>query len=161
MDRGRRQGAPRESGRRRPTASGVALKIVGADRDRIGGAGELYVRPPRMAAGYAAGGYLDDRTDDDGFIATGDMARLDPEGFVWIEGRVGDLINRGGNKVFPEEVEDVLKLGPGVRDAAVVGIPDDRLGEVPVAFVVADRELEVGALRPRSAGPASCRPKSR
>ncbi len=100
-----------------------------------------------MAAGYAAGGSLDDRTDDDGFIATGDLVRLDPDGFVWIEGRVGDLINRGGNKVFPEEVEEVLKLGPGVRDAAVVGIPDDRLGEVPVAFVVTDRELDVGALR--------------
>jgi len=126
---------------------GVALKIVGADLHQSGGAGELYVRPPRMAAGYAAGGSLDDRTDDDGFIATGDLARLDPEGFVWIEGRVGDLINRGGNKIFPEEVEEVLKLAPGVREAAVVGIRDERLGEVPVAFVVADRELDVGALR--------------
>jgi long-chain acyl-CoA synthetase len=117
---------------------GVAIKLVG---------GELYVRPPRMAAGYASGESLDDRTDDDGFVATGDLARLDPDGFVWIEGRVGDLINRGGNKVFPEEVEEVLKLGPGVKDAAVVGIPDERLGEVPVAFVVADQELDVDALR--------------
>ncbi len=73
--------------------------------------------------GYAAGGSLADRTDDDGFIATGDLARLDPEGFVWIEGRVGDLINRGGNKVFPEEVEEVLKLGPGVRDVGSGGDP--------------------------------------
>jgi acyl-CoA synthetase (AMP-forming)/AMP-acid ligase II len=102
-----------------------------------------------MAAGYATGGSFDDRTDDEGFIATGDLARLDPDGFVWIEGRVGDLINRGGNKVFPEEVEEVLKLGPGVRDAAVVGIPDERLGEVPVAFVVLDGELDVDALRAR------------
>ena len=102
---------------------GVALKIVGADPDWTVGTGELYVRPPRMAAGYAAGGSLADRTDDDGFIATGDLARLDPEGFVWIEGRVGDLINRGGNKVVPEEVEEVLKLGPGVRDAGSGGDP--------------------------------------
>jgi acyl-CoA synthetase (AMP-forming)/AMP-acid ligase II len=115
---------------------GVAIKLVGD---------ELYVRPPSMAAGYAGGGSLDDRTDDEGFIATGDLARLDPDGFVWIEGRVGDLINRGGNKVFPEEVEEVLKLG--ARDAAVVGIPDERLGEVPVAFVVTDGELDVDALR--------------
>ncbi len=126
---------------------GVAIKVVDGDMPRADGVGELYVRPPRVAAGYAAGGSLDDRTDDDGFIATGDLARIDPEGFVWIEGRVGDLINRGGNKVFPEEVEEVLQLGPGVREVAVVGIPDERLGEVPVAFVVADGALDADALR--------------
>ena len=60
------------------------------------------------------------------------------DGFVWIEGRVGDVINRGGNKVFPGQVEEVLLLSPGVRDVAVVGLPDERLGEVPVAFVVGD-----------------------
>ena len=58
------------------------------------------------------------------------------EGFVWIEGRVGDVINRGGNKVFPGQVEEVLCLSPDVHEAAVVGVPDERLGEVPVAFVV-------------------------
>jgi acyl-CoA synthetase (AMP-forming)/AMP-acid ligase II len=126
---------------------GVAIKLVGDEPHWSGDVGELYVRPPRMAAGYASGGSLDDRTDDEGFIATGDLARLDSDGFVWIEGRVGDLINRGGNKVFPEEVEEVLKLGAGARDAAVVGIPDERLGEVPVAFVVTDGELDVDALR--------------
>ena len=57
---------------------------------------------------------------------------------MWIEGRAGDVINRGGNKVFPEQVEEVLRLVPGVAEAAVVGVPDDRLGEVPVAFVVGD-----------------------
>jgi acyl-coenzyme A synthetase/AMP-(fatty) acid ligase len=67
---------------------------------------------------------------------TGDVARIDDEGFVWIEGRVSDMINRGGLKVHPGEVEEVLRLSPTVTDAAVVGAPDDRLGEVPVAFVV-------------------------
>ena len=57
-------------------------------------------------------------------------------GFVWIEGRLSDMINRGGLKVFPAEVEEVLRLVPDVADVAVVGVPDDRLGEVPVAFVV-------------------------
>ena len=55
---------------------------------------------------------------------------------MWIEGRAGDLINRGGNKVFPDSVEEVLRLSPAVDDVAVVGAPDDRLGEVPVAFLV-------------------------
>ena len=71
-------------------------------------------------------------------MRTGDHSRVDADGFVWIEGRTSDLINRGGNKVFPEQVEEVLRLVPGVEDAAVIGWPDDRLGEVPVAVVVGD-----------------------
>ena len=117
---------------------GVAIKVLSGEgvevsRDTVG---ELLVRPPRMAAGYADGGSLDDRLDGDGYLRTGDYARVDEEGFVWIEGRVGDVINRGGNKVFPGQVEEVLCLSPDVHEAAVVGVPDERLGEVPVAFVV-------------------------
>lgn len=97
--------------------------------------GELWVRAPAMSAGYAGGADLGDRVSDDGFLRTGDMARIDDDGFVWIEGRASDMINRGGLKVFPDEVEEVLRLDPSVADAAVVGVPDDRLGEVPWAFV--------------------------
>jgi acyl-CoA synthetase (AMP-forming)/AMP-acid ligase II len=123
----------------RPHA-GVELRLVGDDGREVAGGdvGELYVKPPRMAAGYADGSSLAERLDTDGFMRTGDLARIDAEGFVWIEGRVGDVINRGGNKVFPEHVEEVLRLSPRVHDAAVVGVPDARLGEVPVAFVVGD-----------------------
>ena len=103
---------------------GVALRI---DAD-----GHLLVRPPNAAVG------IDDRRDDDGFIDTGDIASVDEDGFVWIDGRVSDLINRGGNKVFPDSVEEVLRLHSSVIDAAVVGVPDNRLGEVPVAFIVGD-----------------------
>jgi acyl-CoA synthetase (AMP-forming)/AMP-acid ligase II len=106
---------------------------------RIDDTGHLLVRPPNTATG------LGDRVDAEGYVDTGDLARIDDEGFVWIEGRASDLINRGGNKVFPESVEEVLRLFPGVEDAAVVAAPDDRLGEVPVAFLVgqptADDEL--------------------
>ncbi len=107
---------------------------------RIDDAGELYVRTPATAAGYADGSELGDRVGADGWFRTGDVARLDPEGFLWIEGRVSDMINRGGWKVFPGEVEEVLRLDPAVEDCAVVGAPDDRLGEVPWAFVVLARE---------------------
>jgi acyl-CoA synthetase (AMP-forming)/AMP-acid ligase II len=92
--------------------------------------GHLLVRPPNTAIG------IDDRLDADGFVDTGDLARIDEDGFVWIEGRAGDVINRGGNKVFPDAVEEVLRLSPAVEDVAVVGVPDERLGEVPVAFLV-------------------------
>jgi acyl-coenzyme A synthetase/AMP-(fatty) acid ligase len=117
--------------------SGVDIKLADPD-DR--GTGRLLVRPPSTAIG------LEDRVDTEGYVDTGDLARVDTEGFVWIEGRVSDVINRGGNKVFPAEVEEVLRLCPGVTDVAVVGLPDPRLGEVPVAFVTgsppADGELE-------------------
>jgi acyl-CoA synthetase (AMP-forming)/AMP-acid ligase II len=130
----------------RPHA-GVDIRVVDdAGREvEPGTVGELLVRPPRMAAGYAGGASLADRIDADGFVRTGDHARVDAEGFVWIEGRTSDLINRGGNKVFPEQVEEVLRLVPGVDDVAVVGRADERLGEVPVAVVVGsarDEDLE-------------------
>ena len=106
---------------------------------RIGDDGQLLIRPPNKAEG------LGDRTDEEGFVDTGDLARIDEDGFVWIEGRATDLINRGGNKVFPDAVEEVLRLSDHVVDVAVVGAPDDRLGEVPVAYVVgtpvADEQL--------------------
>ena len=130
---------------------GVDVKIVGDDGRPLpaGEPGELLVRPPRRAVGYVAGGDLEDRIDDDGFVSTGDVARVDDDGFVWIEGRRGEAINRGGNKVYPEQVEEVLRLSARVRDAAVVGAPDRRLGEVPVAFVVgtADRDELEGLCR--------------
>src|SRR5207237_440848 len=106
---------------------GVDIRLRDADER---GVGVLLVRPPSRAAGYATGESLDDRIDDQGFVDTGDLARIDAEGFVWIEGRVGDVINRGGAKVFPADIEEVLRLAAGVTDAAVVAVPDARLGEV-------------------------------
>ncbi len=127
---------------------GVDIKLLDDDGLVLGTGkiGTLHVRSPTMTIGYASGGSMGDRVDRDGFIDTGDLARLDDDGFVWIEGRVGDVINRGGNKVYPGDVEEVLRLSPDVADAAVVGGPDERLGEVPVAFYtgheVAPAELE-------------------
>jgi long-chain acyl-CoA synthetase len=122
---------------------GVTVRITDADGAEVveDTAGELYVRTPATAAGYADGAELGDRLGADGWFRTGDVARLDPEGFLWIEGRVSDMINRGGMKVFPGDVEEVLRLDPAVADCAVVGAPDDRLGEVPWAFIVATDPL--------------------
>lgn len=119
---------------------GVEIRL---DTPDANGVGELLVRPPQRAAGYADGHDFGDRVTDDGFVRTGDLARIDDDGWVWIEGRTGDLINRGGNKIFPDEVEEVLAAVPGVREAGVVGVPDDRLGQVPVAFVVTDDGVTV------------------
>lgn len=97
--------------------------------------GELWVRTPSSTA---SSGELADRIDDERWLRTGDHARIDDDGFVWIEGRASDVINRGGLKVFPTDVEEVLQTADGVRDVAVVGVPDARLGEVPIACVVGD-----------------------
>jgi acyl-CoA synthetase (AMP-forming)/AMP-acid ligase II/alkylation response protein AidB-like acyl-CoA dehydrogenase len=125
---------------------GVHIKVVddGGGATPVGEPGELLVRTPSMASGYLGGGgqssAFADRLDADGYLRTGDLGRIDVDGFVWIEGRVGDVINRGGNKVVPGQVEEVLRDAPGVRDAAVAGAPDTRLGEVPVAFFVGDAD---------------------
>ena len=78
--------------------------------------GELQVRTPALSAGYADGTDLGDRLTADGWFRTGDVGHLDDDGFVWIEGRLSDMINRGGLKVFPAEVEEVLRLSPDVAD---------------------------------------------
>ena len=95
---------------------------------------EVMVRTPTTAARKIDPAFLD-RLTDDGWFHTGDLGWLDDDGFLWLDGRVSDMINRGGLKVFPGTVEDVLLAADGVREAAVVGVPDERLGEVPWAFV--------------------------
>jgi len=102
--------------------------------------GHIHIRSPFRMRGYASRDAAPDPADDnrfvDGFLQTGDIGRLDPDGFLWIEGRMSDMINRGGLKIFPDEVEEVLRRHDSVRDAAVAGVPHPRLGEVPYAWVV-------------------------
>jgi acyl-CoA synthetase (AMP-forming)/AMP-acid ligase II len=111
----------------------VQLRISDADQDEVGG--EILVRTPMIDDRAATGDDMDGRLVD-GWFHTGDLGRVDDEGFLWIEGRVSDMINRGGLKVFPEEVAEVIRLSHDVAECAVAGVPDDRLGEVPWAFVV-------------------------
>jgi long-chain acyl-CoA synthetase len=105
---------------------------------QAGERGEILVRSPfRMHAADAS----DDRFAD-GYLRTGDLGYLDEDGFLWVEGRVSDMINRGGLKVFPDEVEEALRRHPGVRDAGVAAIPDRRLGEVPHAWIVSSTAID-------------------
>lgn len=110
----------------------VGRPHAGVEVRTDGDSGELLVRIP---------GRIDD------WHRTGDVARIDEDGFVWIEGRLSDMVNRGGLKVHPAEVEEVLRLSAAVADAAVAGAPDDRLGEVPVAFVVTSAPVDDGELQ--------------
>jgi acyl-CoA synthetase (AMP-forming)/AMP-acid ligase II len=90
-------------------------------------------------------------TSDDGWLATGDVGRLDGEGFVYLVGRVDDVINRGGEKVFPRDVEEVLLGDEDVTAAAVVGRPHPTVGHEPVAFVLARSGVDREALAVRLA----------
>jgi long-chain acyl-CoA synthetase len=71
------------------------------------------------------------------WVITNDLGSVDDDGFVWIHGRADDVINRGGFKIFPAEIEDCLESHPQVREAVAFGVDDERLGQVPVAVVVA------------------------
>lgn len=76
------------------------------------------------------------RITSDGWLKTGDMAWQDDEGYVYIVGRKDDMINVGGENVYPKEVENILLQHPHVEDACVLPVPHELKGEVPVAFVV-------------------------
>jgi oxalate---CoA ligase len=95
----------------------------------------VWIRGPGVIRAYADGAGAE-RFDADGWLDTGDVGRLDADGYLYLSGRGGDAINRGGEKIFPREIEEVLRRHPGVRDAVVVPRADPVLGEVPVAVVV-------------------------
>ncbi len=98
--------------------------------------GELYLRGPHIVQGYFG---APEKTRDairDGWLKTGDIARIDADGLVYVLDRAKDMINRGGEKVYGLEVENVLYMCPGVAEAAVFGIPHPVFGEVPAACVV-------------------------
>lgn len=119
---------------------GIEVRIVREDgRDAATDEpGEIWARSPFVMKGYASDRVeLDARLDDAGYLRTGDIGHFDRDGFLWIDGRVSDAINRGGLKVYPADVEEVLRADAAVADVCVAGVPDRRVGEVPWAWVVA------------------------
>ena len=74
--------------------------------------------------------------DENGWLHSGDIGRMDADGYYYITGRLKDLIIRGGENISPKEVEDFLGTMPGVRDVAVVGCPSKKYGEQPAAFII-------------------------
>ena len=98
--------------------------------------GEILVRGPSVMRGYhnrpeETAAVL----DSDGWFATGDIGKLDHDGFLHITGRKKEMIIVGGENVFPQEIENVLSRHPAVEEAAVIGMPDPSRGEVPLAFL--------------------------
>ncbi len=107
----------------------------GVDVER-GGIGELWVRGPNVTPGYWERPEANEASFTDGWLHTGDAARIDDDGYVYIVDRWKDMYISGGENVYPAEVEQVVFHHPNVLDVAVIGVPDERWGEVGVAVVV-------------------------
>ena len=108
------------------------------DRDLPDGQeGEILARGPGMLMGYADAAQTREAITPDGFFRTGDLGVRSPEGAITITGRKKDLIIRGGENISAKEIEDVLHAHPAVREAAVVAMPHERLGEGICAYVIA------------------------
>lgn len=118
---------------------GIEAWIVDVENQDIimapGQEGELVLRGPNIIKGYWENQAETSRAIRGGRLFTGDIAKIDEQGWCYIVDRKKDLINVSGFKVWPRDVEDVLYLHPGVREAAVVGIPDSYRGETVKAFV--------------------------
>jgi fatty-acyl-CoA synthase len=117
----------------------VEVDIVDPDsgaRVAVGEQGELRTRSWAVMKGYWGNPEATAAAiSPDGFLRTGDLARMDADGFVTITGRAKEMIIRGGENLYPREIEDAIRTLPGVLDVAVVGVPDDRYGEECAAFV--------------------------
>ena len=127
---------------------GVTIEIRDEEGNVLGPnqRGEIYVKGEQVSGEYEDRGSV---TDADGWFPTRDAGSLDEEGYLFLEGRADDVIVRGGENLSPGEIEDVLLAHPTVKDAAVVGIPDEQWGEGVAAAVVAkkDQTIDVDALK--------------
>ncbi|MCU1614283.1 MAG: AMP-dependent synthetase [Frankiales bacterium] len=122
-----------------PPLPGTELRIIDPATDKplpAGVVGEICARGPGIMTGY----YDDPEgtaraLDADGWLRTGDLGSLDEDGYLRVQGRLKDMIIRGGENIYPREIEDLLLTHPDVADVAVVGIPDAEMGEQVAAFV--------------------------
>ena len=119
--------------------TGMEIAIRGADGAPLaaGEQGEICVRGPAVLRGYHEDPEANARSFKDGWFHTGDLGRLDAEGFLYLTGRASDMYISGGANVYPRETEEVLLTHPAVSEVAIVGVPDAKWGEVGVAVVVA------------------------
>ena len=131
-----------EDYQRKPASTGVAsatgeLRIVGPDGKDLprGEVGEIYYKGPIVVRGYWNKPEATAETFVDGWVKTGDLGKMDEEGFLYIVDRAKDMLIRGGENIYCVEVENALYEHPAVMDAAVIGRPHQALGEEPLAVV--------------------------
>ncbi len=116
---------------------GWEARVVDKQGDQLFGneSGELIVRGPGVMKAYYKNPEATQKTIRDGWLHTGDIARSDKDGFIWLVDRKKDMIIYGGENIFPVEIEDFFMGHDKVKDIAVIGVPDDRLGEIPAGII--------------------------
>jgi fatty-acyl-CoA synthase len=116
----------------------IDVKIINSKGDECGTdeVGELLVRGPHVCAGYWGKPKETAKAIIDGWMHTGDLARRDEDGCYYIVGRSKDMFKSGGENVYPAEIENVLHSQPSIAEAAVIGVPNEKWGEVGCAFIV-------------------------
>ena len=119
----------------RPAGAEAEVRDSAGCRPPAGTTGQIWIRGAGVIDGYADG-RARERFDSAGWLNTGDLGYLDDAGFLFLTGRSDDVINRGGELLYPREIEETLIADPAVRDAVVVGRADPILGQVPVAYVI-------------------------
>ncbi|AEJ42160.1 long-chain-fatty-acid--CoA ligase [Alicyclobacillus acidocaldarius] len=124
---------------------GVEVAVLDDDGNPLppGEIGELAVRGPNVSPGYHNLPEETEKVFRNGWLLTGDMARLDEEGYVYIVDRKKDVIIRGGFNIYPSDLEELLSQHPAVAEVAVVGAPSERMGEEVVAYVVRKKGADV------------------
>jgi long-chain acyl-CoA synthetase len=142
---------PHEEAAEHADSVGFAMPVVDLavdEPDPQTGVGELLVRGPNVVQGYWNKPEATAETFVDGWLHTGDLARIDADGLLYIVDRKKDMINRGGENVYSIEVENALASAPGVGEAAAVGVPDEMMGEKVGAAIVptAGATLDVAAV---------------
>ena len=119
-----------------PTGIEIAILDGNGDTVRPGTTGEISIRGRSVTSGYLNDPEANVRAFTGGWLRTGDLGYLDADGYLFLDGRLKEIINRGGEKISPREVDDVLLSHQGVAQAAVFAVPDERLGEDIAAAVV-------------------------
>jgi acyl-CoA synthetase (AMP-forming)/AMP-acid ligase II len=144
---------PLPPGERRPGTVGVPtgteVAIVDGDWRPVGagGTGEVAVRGPGVVDGYRDNEEANTSSFRAGWFRTGDLGQLSADGYITLEGRIKEQINRGGEKISPREIDEVLLTHPDVRDAVAFGRPDPKLGEAVEAAVVLATPVDPKDLR--------------
>jgi long-chain acyl-CoA synthetase len=131
---------------------GVEVAVVGEDGSRLtaGEIGELIVRGPNIMKGYFNKERETREVLKDGWLYTGDMARIDEDGYIYIVDRKKDLIIVDGMNIYPREIEDILVRHPSIEECAMIGIPDKRGSEIPVLFVKKRDNLNIDDIEIRN-----------
>ena len=114
----------------------ICLRDNKKNEVKIGEVGELWVKGPQVMQNYWVQADVEYALTPDGWLITGDLARINHQGFVFIMGRKKELILVSGFNVYPEEIEQVIQQNPKVKEVAVIGVPSDKTGEAIKAFVV-------------------------